>query len=122
MKIAIYGQYYQSNTNEIVTQVVNFFKRHNVEIFIEKKFSENVLDLLPDGYKTFSSHEELEETTDFLISIGGDGTILRAVTYIRDKNIPIVGINAGRLGFLATVQMNEIQLFLERLIQGKYTI
>jgi NAD+ kinase len=57
-----------------------------------------------------------------LISIGGDGTILRAATLIRDSGIPILGINAGRLGFLATVQKENIDEFLQVVIEKKYTI
>ncbi|MCU0350139.1 MAG: NAD kinase, partial [Flavobacterium sp.] len=57
-----------------------------------------------------------------LISIGGDGTILKAATYIRDKNIPIIGINAGRLGFLATVQFENIEIQLKKLLARDYHV
>jgi NAD+ kinase len=57
-----------------------------------------------------------------LISIGGDGTILRAVTLVRDSGIPILGVNAGRLGFLASVQKENIETFLQFVIEKKYTI
>ncbi|AWM14004.1 NAD kinase [Flavobacterium sediminis] len=122
MKIAIYGQYYQNNTEEIVSKVITILKKNDFEVFIEKTFAENLSTISTKEYKTFSCHEELDESTAFLISIGGDGTILRAVTYIRNKNIPIVGINSGRLGFLATVQIENIELFINKMIQGNYTI
>ncbi|MCO6175185.1 NAD kinase [Flavobacterium sp. NRK F10] len=122
MKIAIYGQYYQNNTEEIVSKVITILKKNDFEVFIEKTFAENFSTISTKEYKTFSCHEELDESTAFLISIGGDGTILRAVTYIRNKNIPIVGINSGRLGFLATVQIENIELFINKMIQGNYTI
>jgi NAD+ kinase len=57
-----------------------------------------------------------------LISIGGDGTILRAATLVRDSGVPILGINAGRLGFLATVQKENIETFMQFVIDKKYTI
>lgn len=122
MKIAIYGQYYQNNTEEIVSKVITILKKNDFEVFIEKTFAENLSTISAKEHKTFSCHEELDESTAFLISIGGDGTILRAVTYIRNKNIPIVGINSGRLGFLATVQIENIELFINKMIQGNYTI
>jgi NAD+ kinase len=73
-------------------------------------------------YKTFQSHKELDSSFDIMISIGGDGTILRAATLVRDSGIPILGINAGRLGFLAMVQKDEIAEFLQLIIEKKYTI
>jgi len=57
-----------------------------------------------------------------LISIGGDGTILRAITYVRDLDIPIVGINTGRLGFLATVQTDAIEIAIPEILKGDYKI
>jgi NAD+ kinase len=73
-------------------------------------------------YKTFTSHTELDSSFDMLISIGGDGTILRAATLVRDSGIPILGINAGRLGFLASVQKENIASFMQFVLDKKYTI
>jgi NAD+ kinase len=79
-------------------------------------------DIVKKEYKTFSSHTELNSSFDMLISIGGDGTILRAVTLVRNSGVPILGINAGRLGFLATVQKENIAEFLQFVIDKKYTL
>lgn len=122
MKIAIFGQYYQSDTEEIVEKVLQILLENKVEVIIEKKFKQNIKTELKEKCNSYSSHEELEHDIDVLISIGGDGTILRAVTYVRDKNIPIVGINAGRLGFLATVQIKSIEPFLYRILARDYSI
>jgi len=124
MKIAIFGQYYQNNTAEIVTKVVDFLSKNEVEIVFEALFlsilqEKNILDA---SYSTYSNHDELSEDTAALISIGGDGTILKAATFIRAKNIPIIGINAGRLGFLATVQFDNIEELLARFLEKSYTI
>ncbi len=73
-------------------------------------------------YQTFVSHTELDSSFDMLISIGGDGTILRAATLVRDSGVPILGINAGRLGFLATVQKENIAEFMQFIIDKKYTL
>src|SRR5690606_12957757 len=122
MKFAIFGQYYQNNTDEIVEKVLSFFNKKGFEAIVEAQFYDQLK--IKDNYscKTFSDHSELEQDIIALISIGGDGTILRAVTYVRDKNIPIVGINAGRLGFLATVQIEDIEKLLEEVIIGNYKI
>lgn len=124
MKIAIYGQYYQNDTEPIIKDIFVFLNKNNIELVIEAEFLTMLYDkgLLKNGYKTFSSHKELDSTFDMLISIGGDGTILRAATLIRGSGIPILGINAGRLGFLATVQKENIDQFLQIVIDKKYTI
>lgn len=122
MKFAIFGQYYQSNTDEIVEKVLSFFNKKGFEVVIEEQFYSQLKIKSEFPCNTFSDHTELEQDIIALISIGGDGTILRAVTYVRDKNIPIVGINAGRLGFLATVQIENIVEFLEEVIHGNYKI
>ena len=78
--------------------------------------------IVENKYKTFTSHTELDSSFDMLISIGGDGTILRAATLVQDSGVPILGINAGRLGFLATVQKENIATFLQLVLDKKYTI
>lgn len=122
MKFALFGQYYQTETQEIVTTVITFFKEKKIPLIIEKTFYDSISFFLKEDYPTYVSHQDLDNDITALLSIGGDGTILRAVTYVRDKNIPIVGINAGRLGFLATVQTEEINFLLEKIITKKYTI
>lgn len=121
MKIAIFGQNYKGDTENIVSEVINILTEKNVEIVIEKQFK-NSFKTINVEHNTFASHEELNDSIDVLISIGGDGTILRAVTFVRDKNIPIVGINTGRLGFLATVQIEKINLLINKVINKDFTI
>ena len=91
---------------------------------IEEKFLKILYEekIVERQYKTFSSHEDLNSSFDILISIGGDGTILRAATFVRDSGIPILGVNAGRLGFLAKVQKENIELFLKIVLEKKYSI
>ena len=124
MKIAIFGQYYQSNTNEIISKVISVFENKGAEIVIEENFHIAIKanKAISKDFKTFKNHQELENNFDFLISIGGDGTILRAATLVREKKIPIVGVNAGRLGFLATVQEDKIETFLPKLFTKDFTI
>jgi len=124
MKVAIYGQYYQNSTEPIIKDIFVFFNTNKVEMVIDSEFLKILYEknIVRKEYKTFESHKELDQSFDMLISIGGDGTILRAATLVRDSGVPILGINAGRLGFLATVQKENIAAFMQFVIEKKYTI
>lgn len=124
MKVAIYGQYYQNSTEPIIRDIFYFFKRHGVEMVIEAEFLQILYDkdIVGNAYNTFSSYAELNSGFDMMISIGGDGTMLRAATLVRDSGIPILGVNAGRLGFLASVPKENITNFLQFVIDRNFTI
>ena len=124
MKIAIFGQYYQNNTHSIVEKVVAFLEQNSIEICFYNVFYDKLIEnnVHLSAYNTFKSHECLRENFDFLICIGGDGTILRAATFVRDSNLPIIGINAGRLGFLATIQEENIEKLLQRVLVNDFSI
>lgn len=124
MKVAIYGQYYQNSTEPIIRDIFAFFNKNNVDLVIEAEFLKilHEKNIIEKEYKTFHTHKDLEAGFDILISIGGDGTILRAAALVQDSGIPILGINAGRLGFLATVQKDNIEEFLQFVIEKKYTL
>lgn len=123
MKVAIYGQFYQNDTLPIIRDIFIFFN-NKVDLYIEKQFLDILYreEILKRPYKTFSSYKDLDNSFDLMISIGGDGTILRAATFIRNSGIPILGINAGRLGFLAKVQKDNIENFLQLILDKKYSI
>lgn len=122
MKIAIFGQYYQNDTRPIIRNIFEFFE-NKADLIIEKAFLQILFDekIVTENYPTFSNNLELKEI-DLLLSIGGDGTILRAATFVRDLGIPILGINAGRLGFLAKVQKENIESFLQMVLNREYTL
>lgn len=123
-KVAIYGQSFKISSEKEVRVLLKVLHKHNIVVFFEKDFY-NLLtkgNILDKKYPTFSHFNDLSNDFDLLFSMGGDGTILRAVTYIRDLNIPVLGINTGRLGFLATVQKNEINNAVNLLINKKYNI
>ncbi len=124
MKIAIYGQYYQNNTEPIIREIFDFFEKQNLAIYIESSFLAMLKEKLSPTVEniSFIAINELTPDFDILISIGGDGTILRAATLVKNTGVPILGINAGRLGFLATVQKDEIHQFLTLIINKKYSI
>jgi len=120
MKVAIYGQYYKSNSKVYVEKLLDILENNNIDFLIEQEFF-NLFESKKQ-YKTFTSHLDLGETFDLMITIGGDGTFLRAVTFVRDLNIPIVGINTGRLGFLATIKKENIKNSIEALVNKNYSI
>ncbi|WP_026730676.1 NAD kinase [Flavobacterium denitrificans] len=123
MKIAIYGQYYQNSTEPIIKDIFLFFTSNNVEIVIEENFLEMLYEkqLVKKEYKTFSSSTILDNSFEMLISIGGDGTVLRSAALVRNSGVPLLGINAGRLGFLAKVQKENIDILLQYVIDQNYT-
>lgn len=124
MKVAIYGQYYLVSTEPIIKDIFIFFNENKVEMAIEATFLQMLYDkkIVSKEYKTFSSHTELDCSFDMLLSIGGDGTMLRAVTLVRNSGVPLLGINAGRLGFLANVQKENIAAFMQLVLDKKYTL
>jgi len=123
MKIAIYGQYYQNSTEPIIKDIFSFFNSNNVEMVIEENFLKMLYEkqLIKKEYKTFSPSTALDNSFEMLISIGGDGTILRAAAFVRNSGVPLLGINAGRLGFLAKVQKENIDSLLQFVIDQNYT-
>jgi NAD+ kinase len=124
MKVAVFGRFYNERTTTSVEKLSNFLHKKDIEVYIENKFL-NLINQESSEAKDFSSlksFETLNTSFDFLISIGGDGTILRAITFVKDINIPIIGINTGRLGFLATIQVDVIEQALQNILDGKYRI
>ncbi|WP_299124833.1 NAD kinase [uncultured Winogradskyella sp.] len=122
MKIAIYGQnYIKDNTQEVVEKLLYFLLEKEAIVYFEQDFIKTQNSAIQNS-SSIRKFNKLDGSFDLLISIGGDGTILRAITYVRNLGIPIVGINTGRLGFLATIQTNEIETALSEIFEGKYKI
>ncbi|GAA4764868.1 MULTISPECIES: NAD kinase [Flavobacterium] len=124
MKVAIFGQFYQNTTSPIMERLLHFLEINKVDFTIESNFLKILQDnkAITIDLPTFSSYKDLDKSYDMLLSVGGDGTFLRAVTYVRKSGIPILGINAGRLGFLANVQQENIEKILKLIIKKEYKI
>ncbi|CDF77980.1 inorganic polyphosphate/ATP-NAD kinase [Formosa agariphila KMM 3901] len=124
MKIAIFGQFYHKNSDVPVEVLLRHLLKKNADIHIERDFFDLIHSEIEDDqkYNVFKTFDTLDATFDLLISIGGDGTILRAVTFVKDLGIPIVGINAGRLGFLATIPKEYIEKAIDDILNGNYKI
>lgn len=124
MKVAIYGQTYRNNSGKYVKLLIDTLLEKGVEPIIEQDFYAIVKEEvdLSEELATFSVNDEVDPSFDLLFSIGGDGTILRTVTYVCDSGLPIIGINTGRLGFLATIQKDKIEESIADLVNGNYKI
>ncbi|MDT0648814.1 NAD kinase [Autumnicola edwardsiae] len=124
MKIGIYGQFYHANAGKYIAQLLELLDQENVEVIIEENFLDliNKNETINKEYNHFRTFEELDNSYDLFFCIGGDGTILKSINYIRDLDIPILGINTGRLGFLATIQKEEIKATIHNILQKNYSI
>lgn len=124
MKVAVFGRFYNETTTIAVERLFDYLLEKNVDAYIETEFFNLIKKEAPnfDDYKAFKTFNTLDKSFDFLVSVGGDGTILRAIIFVKDIDIPIIGINTGRLGFLATIQVNEIENAIQNIIDGKYKI
>ncbi len=124
MKIAIYARNTNDNISEHIQFLFHKLNEHKTEIYIHEtyyKFAKQKLNISGD-IKTFNSHNDLKGKVDCLLSLGGDGTFLETISYIRDSNIPILGINTGRLGFLANVAKTEIGNAIDDLVNKKFSL
>lgn len=124
MKIGIYGQFYHDNSEIYIQLLLQALQERECGVFIEENFLDiiNQNQDIKNNFSHFPTFKKLDPSFDLFFSIGGDGTILKAVTFVRDMGIPIVGINTGRLGFLATIQKEEIAESLNHILNGQYSI
>lgn len=122
MKIALYSRGLEQDVKEELQELIQQLTMHHVEIVMHHTLRHYPAEILPEQSEVFINHKDLDESVDFLISLGGDGTILDAVTLVKDKNIPILGINFGRLGFLAGIGRTEISSAVDALIAHSYVI
>ncbi len=124
MKVAVYGQKYTKDSNPYIITLLKELEYHNFKVVIEKKFLKHIQKKNPfiKKYSVFEDYKDLDQDFNMFFSVGGDGTFLDAVTYIRDKNIPILGINIGRLGFLANVKKTAIKKAIENIVNNEYKI
>jgi len=124
LKVAIYSRVLDSTQQK---DVQLFFDELDREQIIPVVFEPYLKDInpyvsLPTSTQTFSTTEDLTDEIDFFISLGGDGTLLDTVTLIRNKRIPVAGINFGRLGFLAGIGRNEMSMAIKALARRSYII
>lgn len=124
MKVAIYGQFYHKNSGQYIQELLDALELQDIQVEIEANFLKiiNENSNIEKQYTNFSTFTKLDSSYQLFFSIGGDGTILKSINFVRDLNIPIVGINTGRLGFLATIQKENIKKMMLAIKEKKYSI
>lgn len=122
MVLALFSQENNESVNDVVQSFfISKFSKES-KFYVEKKlFDQLVLDgdleLIP-----FNKSKDLDSSIDLLVSIGGDGTFLRTIEYVRDLNIPVMGINTGNLGFLATIKKENLDQAVEKIYNKKFKV
>ena len=120
MTIAIFGNAMKDNTLIEVSHILEFMAAHGVQVLLSQELRQ---ELQLREYPAFSEvAQEGDEPVDFAMSVGGDGTFLTTAAAVGSRNIPIVGVNCGHLGFLADVQTKDVDIIMRQLIEGQYTI
>ena len=124
MKVAIYSRGLDIEQENPLLILLEELSRHDIEILLFNTLFEqfNIPQQLCNKIQQFSGYEDLDESIDCVISLGGDGTMLDTITLIREKNIPVLGINFGRLGFLASISREELSTAVDALVNHTYII
>lgn len=124
MKIAVYGQSADKISKNIFLELLSISKSENIILLIEEKYNSILLQKskVSHNHKLFSSYEDLDSEVNLMITIGGDGTLLRSITFVRNLGIPIIGINTGRLGFLATLNQELLNIELKKVLKGEFNV
>jgi NAD+ kinase len=124
MKIAVYARSTKDNHSAYIEQIYNIVKDEKVDLIIHEPY----YNFLKQNYNftipisTFLTSEELISQADYLICLGGDGTMLETVALVKNSGIPVLGVNTGRLGFLASVNKDDLAKALQQLLKEKFTL
>ncbi|MCA6440059.1 MAG: NAD kinase [Sediminibacterium sp.] len=124
MKVAIYSRGLDTEQENPLVILLEELSRYDIAILLYDTLLEkfNIPEHLTRKIKYFGGHEDLDDSIDCLISLGGDGTMLDTVTLVKDKNIPVLGINFGRLGFLASISREDLASAVEALVNHTFLI
>ncbi len=124
MNIAIYGRQFNDSVLPYVQQVFTHLEQHKVDIYIYTDLNDHLSGKinLPEGHKIFKKDDKLKGLIDVCITLGGDGTMLDTLAFIHDSGIPVIGINFGRLGFLASINKSDIAAAIHAVVNRKFTL
>lgn len=122
MKVAIYSRVYESDQKEDIQRLLKELEANNIRAVIYRGFFEQIKQDISFEHEPllFHSYDDLDDTFECMISLGGDGTLLDTVTMVRDQPIPLLGINFGRLGFLASIGREELEIVVASLKNHTY--
>jgi len=121
MRIAIFNAYSNFETISTIKEIIDFVEKLDHEIIIIKSLKKD-LETKKTKYKYFEKNKILNSKIDFLFSVGGDGTLLRSITVVKNSEIPVLGINTGHLGFLTGLQKEYLIKGLKLFFDKKYTL
>ncbi len=124
MKAAIYSRVLEEGQQQDVQLFFDELESQMIQPVIFQQYYEQISNLirLPEKVSTFYHADQLTEDIEFIVSLGGDGTLLDTITLVRDKHISIMGINFGRLGFLASIGRNEMATAVKALARRTYIV
>jgi NAD+ kinase len=124
MKIALFATNFSEDLEEYYMELLGKLKYFNFEITVFEPFFRILSEkhLVGNETETFNDYTDIKNNIDFLFSIGGDGTLLKTITIIKDSGVPILGFNTGRLGFLSSISKEDISETIEHILEGKYHI
>ncbi|HAA00618.1 MAG TPA: NAD kinase [Flavobacteriales bacterium] len=124
MTIAIYGRSFSEEHIPHIQQLFDELAKRKAQLIVFEAFNSFLRPRINVGteIKLFTRHSEIKNKAECLISIGGDGSIMDAVTIVKDSGIPILGINTGRLGFLSNISLEQISTAIENLFEKEYRI
>jgi NAD+ kinase len=124
MKVAIYSRVMDWDHLPEVQQLFDELAKQKLETVIYQPYLEQIVSGVhfSSAITTFSNASDLDNSIEFLISLGGDGTLLDTVSLVRDKNIPVLGINFGRLGFLASIGKEDLSTAIQALVKRSFVI
>jgi NAD+ kinase len=120
MTFGIIGNSSKKNLNKLLSELLNFFDVNKIKYIIEEKLRPNLLN--KKYHKSLKSIKHLLNKSDMVISLGGDGTFLNTARIIGSKQIPILGVNLGNLGFMAEVSPEEAHNFILDILNGNYKV
>ncbi len=121
MRIGIHGRDFQQKSSRFIERMLTWLTRHKPEIFVSSKFQKHFRSTRNFNMKIFDHGDNLKDL-DFFISVGGDGTLLESLTYIGKNETPVLGVNTGRLGVLATISRDETEKAIDNLFKGNYAV
>jgi NAD+ kinase len=124
MKVAIYSRVIDYEQHSEIQHLFDELIRQQIEPVVHLPFFDQIKSqlVLPSGVAVFNGSEDLDESIEFVISLGGDGTLLDTVSIVRDKNIPVLGINFGRLGFLASIGKEDLETAVTALVNRTFVV
>lgn len=122
LSFAIFGNASKAFDSLQITEILDYLRAHEADVYIEQNFYNSLQKELKKSISIIGVFEGVNFDVDYVISLGGDGTFLKAASKVGPKQIPIIGVNMGRLGFLANVAPEEIRKVLDNVYEGKYEI